>query len=69
MFLDVVVDMQVPFSLSVIYQTLFVGQSCNRSQRSEGGRHSFSGKTMSEWIERFGGSSLCRGKIAPVPEL
>ena len=40
----------------------------NRSQRSEGGRDSFPGETMSEWFERFGRSSLCRGKNEPVPE-
>ena len=40
----------------------------NRSQRSEGGRHSFPGKTMSEWFERFGGSSLRCGKNEPAPE-
>ena len=39
------------------------------SQRSEGDRHIFPGKTMSEWFERFGGSSLGRGKNETVAEL
>ena len=42
--------------------------SCNRSQRREGDRHNFPGKTMSQWFKRVGGSSLCRGKNEPVPE-
>ena len=40
----------------------------NLSQRSERDRDSFPGKTMSEWFERFGGSSLCREKNEPVPK-
>ena len=39
----------------------------NRSQRSEGDRDSFPGKTLSEWFEPFGGSSLGRGQIEPAP--
>jgi len=40
----------------------------NRSQRSEGDSDSFPSKTLSEWFERFGGSSFIRGKNEPVPE-
>ena len=39
----------------------------NRSQRSEGDRDSFPGKTLSEWIERLGGSSLGGGKTVLAP--